>query len=147
MAEHPPASSSAVRAAMQANRRVDTTPEVRLRSGLHRTGLRFRKDFKIQLPDYSCRPDIVFTRSRVAVFVDGCFWHGCPEHYTAPETNADYWTAKLERNQARDKRDTMRLEDAGWTVIRIWECEVKEELPRLISEISNEVGRTGGSSG
>lgn len=107
---------------MKGNRRVDTKPEKQLRSHLHRRGYRFRKDLPIEAGDEKPRPDIVFRRSRVAVFVDGCFWHQCPEHGHIPAgKNAAYWEQKMERNVSRDRRHTEALEDAGWRVIRIWE--------------------------
>lgn len=106
---------------MQAIRRTDTKPEVRLRSALHRAGLRFRKDMRLDLPGARVRPDIVFTRAKVAVFVDGCFWHSCPEHGHQPSQNVGYWAPKLQRTINRDNRDTSYLTDAGWAVLRIWE--------------------------
>jgi DNA mismatch endonuclease (patch repair protein) len=105
----------------KANRRRDTKPEVRLRSALHRRGLRFRNDLLVRCEGVKVRPDIVFTKRRVAVFVDGCFWHGCPEHMHMPKTNQDYWVPKLDRNMERDRRVDAALEADGWTVVRIWE--------------------------
>jgi DNA mismatch endonuclease (patch repair protein) len=106
---------------MRANRRRDTRAEIKLRSELHRRGLRFRVDQAAHtgFP----RADIVFPRARVAVFVDGCFWHSCPTHGVAPKTNPDYWRIKLARNAARDRRNDEKLCNAGWHVIRIWEHE------------------------
>ncbi|MBN8866049.1 MAG: very short patch repair endonuclease [Solirubrobacterales bacterium] len=106
---------------MRANRRADTKPEVAVRSALHRLGLRFRKHHPIRLPNRLVKPDVVFTRQKVAVFIDGCFWHGCPEHGTTPKANSDYWKPKLERNKARDREVDLGLAAAGWTVIRVWE--------------------------
>lgn len=108
---------------MKSNRRTDTKPEIALRSALHRLGLRFRKDHRIDVDGLRVRPDIVFTRARVAIFVDGCFWHRCPEHGLMPRANRDYWEPKLARNVERDTRVTAELRDAGWTVIRVWEHE------------------------
>lgn len=108
---------------MQGNRRRDTTPELRLRRTLHRLGLRYRVDLPLSTDTVRVRPDIVFSRRRVAVFVDGCFWHCCPEHGTSPKANSAYWTPKLQANVARDQRTTAALEAAGWTVVRIWEHE------------------------
>ncbi|CEH08555.1 NaeI very short patch repair endonuclease (V.NaeI) [Propionibacterium freudenreichii] len=133
----PPASSAATRAKMQGNRRRDTKPELELRHLLHALGYRYRVDFPIRLDGVRPRPDIVFTKNRVAVFVDGCFWHGCPKHFHMPKVHTDFWQAKIARNRARDERDTLALEAANWTVIRIWEHEptsqaladVLEELP------------------
>ncbi|MFD9941446.1 very short patch repair endonuclease [Nonomuraea sp. NPDC059023] len=108
---------------MQANRRSGTKPEVALRSALHRMGFRYRKDFRLDLGELKVRPDIVFTAKRIAVFVDGCFWHVCPEHGRLPTTNEWYWTPKLRRNMERDERVNSALETAGWRVVRLWEHE------------------------
>jgi DNA mismatch endonuclease, patch repair protein len=108
---------------MLANRRSDTAPELALRSELHVRGLRFRKDHRVDLTDCAVRPDVVFTRARVAVFIDGCFWHRCPLHATDPKANSDYWGPKLRANAARDRRVDDALSAAGWTVVRIWEHE------------------------
>jgi DNA mismatch endonuclease, patch repair protein len=107
---------------MKANRRRDTGPELALRRELHGRGLRFRVDYPPQL-GLRCRPDIVFTRRRLAVFVDGCFWHSCPEHGNLPRANREWWRAKLEQNVARDRLTERALRDAGWNVIRVWEHE------------------------
>jgi DNA mismatch endonuclease (patch repair protein) len=106
---------------MQANRRANTKPEVALRSALHRLGYRYRKDFRIAIGTMKVRPDVVFTARRVAVFVDGCFWHVCPEHGREPTTNEWYWTPKLRRNVERDKAADAALIAAGWRVVRLWE--------------------------
>jgi DNA mismatch endonuclease (patch repair protein) len=106
---------------MKGNRRSDTKPEQRLRSLLHRDGLRFRKDLLVRAGSINVKPDVVFTRDRVAVFVDGCFWHGCPDHGRLPRVNADYWGPKLKRNAERDARVDRALGDDGWEVVRVWE--------------------------
>lgn len=107
---------------MQANKRRDTGPERALRSAIHAAGYRYRCDYRIDLPGGKrVRPDIVFTRRRVVVFVDGCFWHSCPEHGSEPSTNPGYWRPKLARNRERDAENTAALEAAGWVVLRIWE--------------------------
>lgn len=106
---------------MRSNRRADTEPERKVRSLLHRQGYRFRKDAAIAVADGSVRADIVFQRARLAVFIDGCFWHCCPEHGTRPKANSDYWGPKLDRNVERDKITNARLRQAGWTVLRLWE--------------------------
>jgi DNA mismatch endonuclease (patch repair protein) len=111
---------------MRGNRRRDTRPEVQLRSYLHALGLRFRKDYRIQAGTRRVRADIVFTRRRLAVFVDGCFWHRCPEHGTSPRANSWYWEPKLDRNAARDLEVNQALHDAAWTVLRVWEHERTE---------------------
>jgi len=120
---YPIASSPAASNVARANRRANTSPEVQLRSELHRRGLRFRKDFLVRMGGTWTRPDIAFTRARVAVFVDGCFWHSCPEHGTVPRTNVEYWVPKLQANVARDRRNTAFLHDEGWAVVRLWEHE------------------------
>ena len=117
----PPAVTPGRRRNMQAIRRKDTKPEVRLRSALHRLSYRFRKDYRIDLAECRVRPDIVFTRAKLAIFVDGCFWHACPDHGSKPRQNTEYWNPKLQTNVERDRRNTAALEDAGWTVLRIWE--------------------------
>jgi DNA mismatch endonuclease, patch repair protein len=121
---------------MRANRRADTAPEVRLRSLLHRAGSRFRKDHRIPLERSFTRADIVFTSERIAVFVDGCFWHGCPRHGTQPRHNAWYWGPKLARNRARDKATSRALRRAGWTVLRFWEHTAADEAAaRILSHL------------
>ncbi len=106
---------------MRANRRADTKPEVVLRKALHGLGLRYRKDFRLDLGRVKVRPDIVFTARKVAVFVDGCFWHVCPDHGRQPTTNEWYWTPKLRRNMERDRAVNEALHSAGWRVVRLWE--------------------------
>lgn len=105
----------------KANPRAGTKPEVRLRSMLHRRGHRFRKDHLVRLGAVRVRPDLVFTRWRLAVFVDGCFWHRCAEHGRVPKTNTAYWVPKLAANEERDRRVNAALADEGWVVLRIWE--------------------------
>ena len=118
----PGPSSAAAQRTMLGNRRRDSTPERRLRSALHASGLRFRVDLPISvLGRRPIRPDVVLTRAGVVVFVDGCFWHGCPEHGKPPRTNSTYWNAKITINQTRDREQTIALEEAGWTVVRVWE--------------------------
>lgn len=108
---------------MRGIRRRDTAPEKALRSELHRRGLRFRVDFPVATQGRSPRPDIAFTRRRLAVFVDGCFWHGCPEHAGPPKKNTDYWGPKIARNIQRDREHDADLAAAGWCVLRVWEHE------------------------
>lgn len=112
-------------------RRRDTTPEMTLRRELHRRGLRYRVD-RTPIPGMRSRADIVFVPAKVAVFVDGCFWHGCPEHATAPKNNAESWRQKIDTNQQHDARVTAQLITAGWTVIRVWE---HEDMERKADEI------------
>ncbi len=111
---------------MRANRRTDTKPEVALRRELHRQGFRYRKDYRLDLTAARVRPDIAFTARRVAVFVDGCFWHCCPQHGSQPANNTWYWKPKLERNVERDRAADAALTAAGWSVVRVWEHESLE---------------------
>jgi DNA mismatch endonuclease (patch repair protein) len=121
-----PASDQTARS-MRANRGRDTGPELAIRRYLHAWGLRYRVNWPIRLGGRPLRPDVVFGPSRVAVFVDGCFWHGCPEHATWPVSNAEFWRRKIETNRSRDVTQTDRLEQAGWTVLRFWEHEDPQE--------------------
>lgn len=107
---------------MQSVRRRDTVPELLLRKELHRRGLRYRVDTR-PLPDLRRKADIVFRSARVAVFVDGCFWHFCPIHRSVPKSNYTWWRAKLERTRRRDAETNSRLEAANWTAVRVWEHE------------------------
>ena len=117
---------------MAAIRRTDTKPEIALRRHLHAHGFRFRKDHRLDLPGGRVRPDIVFTRWKVAVFVDSCFWHVCPEHGREPTSNEWYWTPKLRRNVERDREQNAVLEASGWVVVRIWEHEGLEESAQRV---------------
>jgi DNA mismatch endonuclease, patch repair protein len=110
---------------MQATRQRDTPPERALRSELHRRGMRYNVQ-RAPLPQLRRRADIVFPRARVAVYVDGCFWHACPVHGTWPKANAAWWRAKIESNRLRDRDTDWRLKEAGWTVVRVWEHEEPE---------------------
>ncbi|WP_179701591.1 DNA mismatch endonuclease Vsr [Leifsonia naganoensis] len=126
------ATSPAVRRSMLANRRTGTRPELLVRSRLHGAGYRFRVDYKA-IPHARLRVDIAFTRQRVAVLIDGCFWHSCPTHSSTPKSNADYWVPKLAANVARDRRNTELLKDAGWDVLRFWE---HEPIDSIMSEVT-----------
>lgn len=123
---------------MQAVRSRDTAPELTLRRALHARGLRYRLYAK--LPG---KPDLVFPRARVAVFVDGCYWHGCPLHATRPKTNADWWAAKLDRNMERDREVDAALAATGWRVIRMWAHQVMGgthgDLPRMIARVEDAI--------
>ena len=112
----------ATRKAMQGNRSRDTKPELLLRSILHRRGLRYRVA-TTPIPGLPRTADLVFSRAKVAVFVDGCFWHKCPDHYRQPASNVDYWTAKVARNLSRDREIDQLLRERGWHVVRAWEHE------------------------
>lgn len=104
-----------------ANRKTGSAPEVNLRSELHRRGYRFRKNLMVREPDLLVKPDVVFPRLRVAVFVDGCFWHSCLDHGGMPSSNRTYWANKLAGNLIRDRRVDRLLRQAGWHVVRLWE--------------------------
>lgn len=132
------ASSPGVRRSMQSNRGRDTAPELRLRSRLHALGLRY---FVNRRPVKAVRrtADIVFPRLRIAVFVDGCFWHSCPVHGTSPATNSLFWIGKLERTEERDRETDAILGAAGWTVVRIWEHEDPEVAAAKIAELTTAV--------
>lgn len=125
---------------MKATRRQDTKPELALRRELHGRGLRYRVEYKV-LPGLRRRADIVFTRARVAVFVDGCFWHSCPLHGTTPKANAQFWKNKLDANMQRDRDTDQRLVGAGWRVVRVWEHEHAEQAADRIATV---VARTAG---
>jgi DNA mismatch endonuclease (patch repair protein) len=123
-----------VSARMRRQAAHDTAPEVRLRSALHRRGLRFR--VHLRLPGGARREaDVAFTARRVAVFVDGCFWHGCPIHATWPTQNADFWRNKIERNRARDLDTAARLASVGWMTVRVWEHEDPSAAADLIERV------------
>ena len=111
-----------VRARMKRTGRRDTSAEMAVRKEAFSRGLRYRVDHKVGKGVRS-RPDLAFLGPKVAVYIDGCFWHGCPVHGTWPKKNADFWKAKIEANQDRDRRTVQQLEAAGWTVLRFWECE------------------------
>jgi DNA mismatch endonuclease, patch repair protein len=132
---------------MRANRRTDTKPELALRRALHRQGYRYRKDYRLDLTGARVRPDIAFTARRVAVFVDGCFWHCCPQHGTQPAANTWYWAPKLARNVERDRAADAALAEAGWRVVRVWEHESLDgAVAAVVSALSGPAG-SGGSAG
>jgi DNA mismatch endonuclease (patch repair protein) len=113
---------AATSARLRRQRRSATKPEVALRRELHHRGLRFR----VNHPALPGRPDIAFTRAKVAVFVDGCFWHCCPDHGTLPRNNREWWSAKLDRNVIRDRAKDAALTDLGWSVLHVWEHEAAD---------------------
>lgn len=115
-----PPVSPAARSTMLANRGRDTGPELAIRSRVHRAGLRYRVDLSLPF-DRRRRADLVFTRVGLYVFIDGCFWHGCPEHFTIPMTRTDFWLAKIEGNRLRDHDTDARLRQLGLTPLRVWE--------------------------
>ncbi|AQU68566.1 very short patch repair endonuclease [Streptomyces niveus] len=119
---------------MSRQARRDTAPEVAVRKLLHASGFRYRVNARV--PDMPRRTvDIMFTKAKVAVFLDGCFWHGCPLHATQPKANAEWWREKLDKNIARDKETSAHLEAAGWTVLRFWEHETPEEISAEVAVI------------
>lgn len=110
----------------------NTKPEMRLRKALWAEGLRYRLRYK--LPG---KPDLVFVSIRLAVFVDGCFWHGCPDHATKPKTNEGFWTTKLRENVERDQRVNWQLRGMGWNVLRLWQHDVEKDLDGVVQQIKN----------
>lgn len=126
------ASSASAAAIMRANGRRDTKPEIQVRRLLHAAGLRYRVDVTPLKSDRRRRADIVFTKRRIAVYIDGCFWHGCPQHFVAPKANADYWGPKIARNRERDSETTGKLEAEGWTVLRFWEHEAPIDVAERV---------------
>ncbi|WP_306357405.1 MULTISPECIES: very short patch repair endonuclease [unclassified Nocardia] len=134
-----PQTDAATSARMARQRRVGTAPEIALRRELHRRGARFFVD-RAPMRGLRRRADIVFPRRKVAVYVDGCFWHSCPEHATSPKNNAEWWAEKLAGNVARDRDTDARLREAGWTVVRVWEHERAESAADLVWKA---LGRTG----
>jgi DNA mismatch endonuclease (patch repair protein) len=125
---------------MQGNKSRDTAPELAVRQRLHAAGLRFRVDYRPE-PSLRRTADIVFTKQRIAVFIDGCYWHACPEHGTVARANATYWSDKLERNVARDTDTTERLRAVGWTVLRFWEHEDPDVVATTVSSAVRRSGR------
>ncbi|GAA3835220.1 very short patch repair endonuclease [Streptomyces chiangmaiensis] len=128
----PIASSASVAARMSRQASRDTAQELAVRRLLHGSGLRYR--VHVPVPGMPRRTvDILFGRVRIAVFLDGCFWHGCPDHATSPRANAEWWRTKLDRNIARDRETTEHLTSAGWTVLRFWEHEAPEGIAQRIA--------------
>lgn len=131
------ASSAATRKTMQANRSRDTRPELAVRSAVHARGLRYRVAIR-PIRGVRRSADLVFTRARVAVFLDGCFWHGCPEHFHLPATNPEYWGPKIAANAARDAETDRLLAAEGWAVLRFWEHTVAVEAATRIEGVVRE---------
>ena len=130
----PSASSALVRRIMQATPSQDTHPEMVFRSAIHREGLRFRKKRRPE-PSLKCTADVVFPTQRICVFIDGCFWHGCPLHFNVPRINKSWWAEKIADNRKRDRRQTQLLQSLGWTVLRLWEHQVYDDLPATVRQI------------
>ncbi|WP_245861884.1 very short patch repair endonuclease [Georgenia soli] len=133
-----------MRAVMRANRSRDTRPELRVRRAAHALGLRYRVAAR-PLPQQRLTADLVFTRARVAVFVDGCFWHGCPEHYRPATANSEFWQRKISSNQVRDERANHLLEAAGWVSLRFWEHDDPQQAAVVIERTvrSRSISRKG----
>ncbi|MFH9618191.1 very short patch repair endonuclease [Streptomyces pratensis] len=142
-------SSPGVSARMSRQARRDTAPEVAVRKLLHAAGYRYRLNERV--PGMSRRTiDIAFTRAKVAVMIDGCFWHGCPEHATQPKSNAEWWRQKLDRNMARDAETTAHLTAQGWMVLRFWEHQVPVQVADTVAEVvdrEKSARRTNGRGG
>lgn len=136
----PQASSPEALRRMRSTRRTDTAAEVALRRSLHSQGLRYRVNRPI-LPGLRRRADVVFPTLRVAVFIDGCFWHCCPIHRTFPKANAEWWAQKLKANRKRDADTDRRLRKAGWLVERVWEHEVPAKAAVRIVELVRQCRR------
>src|SRR3989442_10311191 len=132
----PQASSEVVRRRMQLTPRRDTPCEIALRSAIHRMGLRFRVDWS--LPGTRRRADLAFVSAKVVVFVDGCFWHGCPKHATWPKANAKWWRDKIETNMRRDRGTDALMRASGWKVLRFWEHEdVNRAASRVVRAVES----------
>jgi DNA mismatch endonuclease, patch repair protein len=122
---------------MQSNRSRDTKPELALRSAVHALGLRYRVAAK-PLTGVRRTADLVFPTAKVAVFLDGCFWHGCPQHHTVAAANATFWADKVEGNRARDRDTDARLKAAGWVSVRVWEHEDPVEAAERVQAVVQE---------
>lgn len=120
---------------MAAVRNKNTDLELAVRRALWREGMRYRVNYP--LPG---KPDIVFPSKRVVVFCDGCFWHGCPEHGEIPVQNREFWLRKINANKERDARVTAMLNSMGWTVLRYWGCEIRDNLDGVVNHIRKYVG-------
>ena len=114
----------------------NTKPELLLRRALWARGFRYRLQVKML-----GRPDLLFVGARLVVFVDGCFWHGCPLHHTLPQTNRQYWHEKLTKNMGRDQQVSTQLEAMGWRVLRFWEHELKRDLESVLDQVARALGR------
>ncbi|MGH3452764.1 MAG: very short patch repair endonuclease [Nocardioidaceae bacterium] len=126
------ASTPGVRRSMRGNRSRDTSPELAVRRLVHAAGLRYLVDAR-PLPELNRRADLVFRGPRIAVLIDGCFWHGCPEHHTVAQRNAEFWATKVAGNIARDRDTDERLSAAGWTVLRFWEHQPPGQVAAIIA--------------
>jgi DNA mismatch endonuclease, patch repair protein len=138
----PRASSAAVRRLMVATKSRDSQPELELRRCLHALGLRYRINVRPEV-DVRCKADLVFRRHRLCIFVDGCFWHGCPKHFVPPRTNRDWWVEKIMDNRVRDRRQARILGLRGWRVFRVWEHDLSssERVAECACKILRSLGR------
>lgn len=134
----PPASSQAARSRMLAAKQRDTKPEIELQTLLEKAGLQFEVNALLPI-GLRRRADILIRDAQLAVFVDGCFWHGCPIHGTWPKQNAEFWRKKIETNKQRDRDTDNRLQEAGWRVIRVWEHQDMEEVSDSICRIADQL--------
>jgi len=130
---------------MQGNKSRDTKPELAVRRLLHKMGLRYRVARR-PLPELRATADIVFPRQHVAVFIDGCFWHACDEHYRLPSTHTDYWQAKIDHNVQHDRDVNDALAQAGWTVLRFWSHEPADEVAERVAKTVRPETSEGASS-
>jgi DNA mismatch endonuclease (patch repair protein) len=139
----PSASSPRIRQRMQGVPRRDTAAEILLRKCLFRLGLRYRLQSR-PVADVPCTADIVLRSVRICVFIDGCFWHGCPRHFRAPSSNKSWWKEKIADNRMRDRRQSRRLRRSGWTVIRFWEHQIMNNAEacanRVFSAVRQRIG-------
>lgn len=132
LANRPPASDAVTRRRMRSQKRRETDPELLLRRELWSRGLRYRVDAQLPLAGSPRRADVLFRRAHVAVFVDGCYWHACPQHGTHPKANAEWWAEKLAANVRRDRDTDERLAALGWRSVRVWEHEDPAEAAERI---------------
>jgi len=131
--------SEAISRVMSSNRAVNTAPERRLRETLRASG--FAK-FRLHLKTVPGRPDLAFPKERLAVFVHGCFWHRCPYcRPSLPRTHLDFWTAKFEANKSRDRRKVRALRNKGWSVLTVWECQLRRDARRVTERVSKKLAR------
>ena len=118
---------------MKKQRIADTKPELEIARACFRLGLRYRKN--VEIPEAKTTADLIFPRHKLLVFVDGCFWHGCPWHYKTPKTRSEWWDAKVERNKTRDSKKTRKLRRLGWKVVRVWEhVEPEKAALRILNK-------------
>lgn len=137
------ASSEGVRSSMRSNKGRDTKPELALRSAVHALGLRYRVSTR-PVAELRRTADLVFTRAKVAVFLDGCFWHGCPRHHTVAAANAKFWADKVQANRERDRDTDAQLKKAGWVSVRVWEHDDPVESARLVRDVvASRISRLG----